>query len=225
VTVENMSVLTRVHLLVGRFAELNARYTAEFTADRVKAQMTSEELRSVSADLERAREEADDLVIRSEADGVFIVPSAQDLPGRFLKKGDIVGYTLDLTTTTARVVVSQNDIDMVRQRTRSVEVRPADRIGDRLPAVIRRWAPAATDRLPSLALSRQGGGDIPLDLQDTRRPKAFQKFFMLDVDFQTGTATMNIGGRVHVRFDHGDQPLAGQWYRSIRQLFLSRFNV
>ena len=91
--------------------------------------------------------------------------------------------------------------------------------------MIRRWAPAATDRLPSLALSRQGGGDIPLDLQDTRRPKAFQKFFMLDVDFQTGTATMNIGGRVHVRFDHGDQPLAGQWYRSIRQLFLSRFNV
>ena len=33
------------------------------------------------------------------------------------------------------------------------------------------------------------------------------------------------GERVHVRFDHGGEPLASQAYRRVRQLFLSRFNV
>jgi len=34
-----------------------------------------------------------------------------------------------------------------------------------------------------------------------------------------------IGARTYVRFDHGGQPLAKQWYRSLRQLFLRQFNV
>jgi putative peptide zinc metalloprotease protein len=36
---------------------------------------------------------------------------------------------------------------------------------------------------------------------------------------------INVGGRVHVRFDHGWAPLGLQWYRQVRQLFLSHFNV
>jgi putative peptide zinc metalloprotease protein len=30
---------------------------------------------------------------------------------------------------------------------------------------------------------------------------------------------------VYVRFDHGWEPLAVQWARELRQLFLARFNV
>ena len=37
--------------------------------------------------------------------------------------------------------------------------------------------------------------------------------------------TLNAGGRVYIRFDHGLEPLGMQWYRRIRQLFLSRFHV
>ena len=33
------------------------------------------------------------------------------------------------------------------------------------------------------------------------------------------------GQRVHVRFDHRPEPLAVQWYRSLRRLFLTHFNV
>ena len=36
---------------------------------------------------------------------------------------------------------------------------------------------------------------------------------------------LNVGGRVYVRFDHGSEALAAQWYRQGRQLFLARFNV
>ena len=35
----------------------------------------------------------------------------------------------------------------------------------------------------------------------------------------------SVGGRVYLRFDHAPKPLVAQWYRSLRQLFLSRFDV
>jgi putative peptide zinc metalloprotease protein len=36
---------------------------------------------------------------------------------------------------------------------------------------------------------------------------------------------VHIGSRVYVRFDHGSEPLAQQWYRSLRQVFLKQLNV
>ncbi len=38
-------------------------------------------------------------------------------------------------------------------------------------------------------------------------------------------AVSAIGGRVHVRFDHGWEPIGWRLYRSLRQVFLKRFNV
>jgi putative peptide zinc metalloprotease protein len=38
-------------------------------------------------------------------------------------------------------------------------------------------------------------------------------------------AHANFGSRVLVRFDHGREALALQWYRRLRQLFLARFET
>ena len=221
----DMSLHTHIKVLEGRLEELRARYTAQLQTDQVQAKITMEEMNATAANLTKAEEEAEDLVIRSQADGVFIMPDAQDLPGKFVKKGELIAYTLDLKTITARVIVSQTDIGLVRQRTRQVEVRLADTLQSVLKAVILRETPAATDQLPSMTLAQQGGGVIATDPSENKRVKAFQKFFLVDIDFPLNTATVNVGGRVYVRFDHGHEPLANQWYRGLRQLFLARFNV
>jgi putative peptide zinc metalloprotease protein len=54
---------------------------------------------------------------------------------------------------------------------------------------------------------------------------AIQKVFQVDVELPASAARLNVGGRAYVRFDHGWQPLAVQWYLALRQLFLARFNV
>lgn len=219
------ALLTEIKRLEGRLTELEARQRAERQNDRVKTEIIQEEIDIVSADLQQAQLDVQDLTIHSETDGLFIVPNAADLPGRYVKKGEPLGYTLDLSTVTAKVVVSQHDIDLVRQHTTRVQVRMADRIADVIPAVVKHEVPAATDELPSLILSKQGGGEIAIDPREGRRAKAFQKLFVLDIDFPASTNTVNVNGRVYVRFDHGHEPLARQWYRSLRQLFLTRFNV
>jgi len=216
----------RIRVLECKLAELQATYDTQVLSDRVQAQITGEEMKLVAGELEDARKRAADLTIRSSTDGVFLSPMpAQDLPGRFVRRGELLGYVLDRSTVTARVVVSQSDIDLVRQRTKEVRIRFAENIAETQAAVIKREVPAATDQLPSRTLSQQGGGEIAIDPRDTQGVKAFQKLFLFDIQLPEHVQVYNVGGRVYVRFDHGWEPLIWRWYRGLRQLFLKRFNV
>jgi putative peptide zinc metalloprotease protein len=121
-------------------------------------------------------------------------------------------------------VVSQTIIDLVSSGTRAVEVRLSERIGETVPAVIRRIVPGASEKLPTRALGTGGGGEVALDPNDRQGLTAVQKVFQIDLELASHAKLVNLGGRSYVRFDHGWAPLGTQWYRQIRQLFLSRFN-
>ena len=49
--------------------------------------------------------------------------------------------------------------------------------------------------------------------------------FQFDVELDGISRVDHFGQRVLVRFEHQMEPLSVQWYRSIRLLFLSSFNV
>jgi putative peptide zinc metalloprotease protein len=215
----------RIVVLTARLQELRARYTAERVADRVKAEIVREEMAYVERSLARAREQEAALTVRSAVDGTFVAPVADDLPGRFVKQGEVLGHVVDLARLTVRAVVGQGDVDLVRSRTFGVQVRLAERLDDVVDAMLRREVPSATERLPSSALGTAGGGRIAVDPTDTQGVRAMETVFQLDLDVPSSRRLVNVGGRVHVRFDHGWEPLAGQWYRQVRQLFLARFSV
>lgn len=215
----------KVQELEARLREMEARYAEQRVKDRVKAEIIQEEMAHEREDLARARERSAELTIRSRADGTFVLPTAKDLPGRFVRQGELLGHVLELETITVRTVIPQAFIDLVRQQTRQVQVRLAERLAEPLPAVIKREVPGASERLPSPALGSQGGGQLATDPLDKQGVKAIQKVFQMDLELQAPLRIINVGGRVHVRFDHGRAPLGLQWYRQIRQLFLARFNV
>jgi putative peptide zinc metalloprotease protein len=131
----------------------------------------------------------------------------------------------DNAATTVRVVVPQSEGGLVARRTRSVEIRPADRIGKPIAARITREVPAATDELPSMTLSLQGGGKIGLDPNKPGDGKSVEKLFVLDLELPEGEQATYFGGRVYVRFEHEPEPLAQQWFREVRRAFLKKFNV
>ncbi|TFH48403.1 MAG: HlyD family secretion protein, partial [Lysobacterales bacterium] len=205
--------------------ELKVEFDANQYEDRVEAQKIEDELTSVKASLARAKERVDDLVVRSASDGVLIVPQAQDLPGRFVRHGEPIAYVVNFKEITARVVVPQADVGLVRGNTRSVEVRLVDDVGTALTASILREVPAADNRLPSSALGSVGGGKFQVDPQDEQGTRTLDPVFLFDLGLPAGTEIGNAGGRVYVRFDHGTEPLAQQWYRSLRQLFLRQFTI
>jgi len=215
----------RVATLAARVQELQARYVEQNAKDRVQAEIVREELAYAMQLLARARERAAELTVRSRADGTFVVTAPEDLPGRFVRQGDLLAHVVDLGTITVRAVVSQANVDLVRQRTRRVDVRLAERLSDVIPAVVRRMVPGGSERLPATTLGSEGGGQIAVDPRDRQGVTAIQKFFEMDLELPVPAGLVNAGGRAYVRFDHGWTPLAVQWYQELRQLFLARFNV
>ena len=214
-----------VRVLEAQLRELRARYDAVILQDRAEAQITAEEIGHIKGMLKRAEERQQELMVRSPTTGIFVLSDAQDMPGRYVRRGEVLGYVMDFSAITARVVGPQEDVDLVRKHLSSVQVRLADRLTQVIRAVIRREVPAASDELPSVALSIAGGGSIATR-PDAQRPNiAMEKLFQFDLELTTELPINVIGERVYVRLLREPEPLAVQWYRLGRQLFLSKFNV
>lgn len=225
VRMEDPFLGAKVRVLEAQVEELRLRFEATKIQDLAEAQIIAERLRHAEAELAFHRQRSADLVVRSPVAGRFILARPKDLPGRFLRQGETLGYVADLAEPVVRVVVGQDVIDLVRQKTRDIEVRLTDHKSVVLPALVAREIPSATDRLPSLALSSLGGGDILLDPSDASGNRALERIFQLELRLPPSDLITGIGGRVHVRFDHGSEPLGWRMYRSLRQVFLRRFNV
>jgi putative peptide zinc metalloprotease protein len=180
---------------------------------------------AVAANLERARQRQTELVIRSPADGRFVAPGAADLPGRFVTKGQLVAYVVEPKALTARVVVGQDEIGLVRQRTRSVEVMLAAWGADPLPARIQREVPGGSRQLPTSALGSAGGGPFAVDPRDQQGVRTLARVFQLELALPPEVREAYLGARIFVRFDHGTEPVGFQVYRALRQLLLRHFDV
>jgi putative peptide zinc metalloprotease protein len=225
ITTEDPELAAEVRSLKWRLRALEARYTQLRPDDNVQAQLVRDEIRYVEQALDRAQQRESDLVVRSQVAGRFVVPVPEDLPGRFFRKGSLLAYVVDLDTVTVRATISQDQIDLVRQRTREVEMRLSERLARILPARLTRVVPTATEQLPSTALGTAGGGQVAVDPRDQAGATAMTKVFSLELELGAGVELERIGERVYIRFDHGYEALAQQGYRALRQLFLSRFNV
>jgi putative peptide zinc metalloprotease protein len=224
VAVVDPVIESRLRVLQARTDELEARYQAERVDKLVRAQMTLDQLQAAEAELVRMRERSGDLVMRSPADGVFALYAPQDLPGRFVRQGEQIGYVVADARMTARVLVPQQSVDLVRARTDRLEVKVAERLDETIPARIMREVPRASDRLPSPALSQAGGGEVALDPAAGSELKALQTHFEFEVELPADRRLM-LGGRAYVRFDHGREPVALQAWRWLRQQFLQRLAV
>lgn len=212
------------NVLRPRLAELQSRYDLALTEDRVQAQVLKERIADVRSELERAEERVADLSVLSPGEGVFVLPRAVDLPDRYLRKGDLIGYVLDVERPTVRVVVAQSDVDLIR-RARGVQVRLASSLTRIRAAVLRREVPEAAEDLPSTVLGVAGGGTIAVDPRKAGGRKSLEPLFQIDLGLTEPVDDVFFGSRVYVRFDHGWDPLGFQMYRRVRQVFLRRFSV
>jgi putative peptide zinc metalloprotease protein len=215
----------RLRVLEAQVRELRAHLQTVQLEDQVEAEIAEEELAARQAELARVRALADAAVIRSPAAGRFVLPHARDLPGHFVSRGEVLGYVANHEQPIVRAVVSQADVTFVRGRIESVAVRLADRIGEVVPATVRREVPQASERLPSMALGAMGGGPFAVDTRDPDGMTAAEKLFQLDLALPADARIGGIGERAYVRFEHGNEPLANRGFRALRRLFLGRLGV
>ncbi len=212
-----------LRVLEARELEARARVEAKQPRDRVGAEIAREELAVVRAELTRARDRHGEGLVRAQGTGRFVLPRAEDLLGRFYKKGTVIGYLDVEGPPTVRVVIQQGDAIWVREDTREVSVRfPWEGAS---AATLEREVPQATDRLPSLALGAAGGGELAVDSRDQQGLTALESLFQFDVRLDGAAQVPGMGSVAAVRFDHGSEPVGFRVVRAVRRLFMDRLRV
>jgi putative peptide zinc metalloprotease protein len=192
--------------------------------DRTEAEIIKDEISRLRGEIARRKAERDALHIKSPCAGIFLLPDTGDLQGRYLRRGEQIGYVINFDNVTARVVVTQRDIDKVRRENKSVSVRMAGTLDEVFPGTVKMEVPAASNELPSLALSLEGGGAFALDPSEKNKAKTYEKIFQFEV-LLPDAPRKTIGERVYVRFEHSPEPLVFRWYRAARRTLLGKFNV
>ncbi|MES2098685.1 MAG: hypothetical protein V4569_02605 [Pseudomonadota bacterium] len=208
-----------------RLDELDARLKSQWFTDRVQAEITRQALTAEQAAMDRLDSEREGLIVRTRAAGTLILPRAVDLPGRHLRKGELIGWVGAPEHRLVRVVVGQADIESMRGRLRSVTVRLAPDSARVLAAHLVREVPAARDELPSKALAVEGGGVHAVDPRDPNGLKTLERVFQFDVALDEAPVAAPLGARAWVRFAFEPEPLGHQLWRRVRQAFLSRFDL
>ncbi len=193
-------------------------------SDRVRAAVERERLADAEARLARARERGREVWVRAGSDGIFVPRDGRDLLGRHVVQGESVGWVVDLADATVRVVVTQDEIGLLRERTDAAWVRVAHDLGRVWRAEVAREVTAATDRLPTPALGTAGGGPFAVDPVDPDGVRALESVFQFDLALPPG-AIVAAGERVHVRFDHGFEPAAPRVWRRLRLLLQRQIGV
>jgi putative peptide zinc metalloprotease protein len=224
IQLENNEHQTKMTVARARLKELQARYTAVRSRDLVEAKLVREDIAAVNADIVRLRERIDALSIGSPSSGVFYQLPGSELRGRFVKRGDLLGYVVPPGGARARVVVTQEGLDKIRDSASSVEVRLASRLNETIPGSLLRSVPQGSFLLPSPVLSTLGGGTFVTDPASDQPLATRERVFEFEIQLPDSVEA-RIGTRVFVRFDHGSEPLLQQWRRDLRQLLLRRLGT
>jgi putative peptide zinc metalloprotease protein len=219
------SLAARIRVQQARADELRVQYDAQWGISQSKALQLEQQLGTELAALARLHDESRRLMLKASAEGTLLLQTPEDLPGRYLRQGDVVGYLRTQGASIVRVVVMQDEVDAVRLDTRSVQIRMAQDTSRIWPAAQVRTTPSAVRQLPSAVLGTKGGGTVAVDPRDDKGLSTLESLFDIELTLPTEVPADFIGSHVTVRFEHSPEPLAWRLGRGIRRLFLSKFST
>jgi len=216
----------RARLIRAQIRTLETQEAAVRRQDRVEAALAREEIAAAESELARIEQRIAELTIYAPRDGRLVILNAADLVGQFVRKGGLVGYVVDRNDTLAvRMMIDQDQVDLVRSHTESIEIMPAGYDVEPIAASIVQETPGGSMRLPTPALGVVGGGEIPVDPRDGQGVRTLERYFEFELRVADGAGTEFLGRRVRIKIVHGFEPIGFQVWRSLRQLFLRLYGV
>jgi len=234
VSLHNPKLMAQHERVTSELAQAEQGAFAYMNNNPGKAGQAGNEVQRWQAELARVDEQIAALQVRAHRAGRLVLPRSDDLPGRYLHRGELLGHVLSSAPPTVRVAVADQDIATLRAHTQSVSVAGHLPDAEALPARLMRDSIGATRELPSAALSADMGGQIATEPQDEHHTKTLRPVVVMDVQVaappaasQTDPGAINkalLGQRVWVRFDQGWTPLPAQAWRWLQRRALADFN-
>lgn len=223
VKLANPEADAQVKVLTAQLAQAETARQAAFS-DPSQTLIQEGNVKFLQHQLDTAKVRDASLAVTSAVDGRFLLPDADDMIGRYVKRGERLGFVADPARMIAVVLVPDDSIDPVRNRHSRIFLRFATARGESVEGTILRITPSSENQLPSVVMVSEGGGPFAPDPHGHDGLTSFQRFYRVDVAVP-GIGAHPVEERVHALFRHDWEPVGYRWYRSLRQLLLSRLDV
>lgn len=211
-------------------AELSRAQQSQFGfmgMDAAKAGQAAEDITRWQSQLDRVDEQLAALQVRARSHGRIVWPEDQDMQGRYLKRGSLIGHVMAPGPATIRLAVDQDDLPKLRNGHSQVSVRLSDPRSTAQTALLVRDSMGATRKLHSAALSEAMGGTIATDPKDEHHLQTLRPVILMDVRMNASgpqAQLTRLGERAWVRLDHGWAPPVWQLAQVVRRQVLKTFN-
>lgn len=222
IKLENISLESELDVLLAKKQELIVRQNEALQINRAQSDILKDKISIIDIEILDVRTQLLSLNIVSESSGQLSLISAKDLPGRFVEKGDVVGYIIDFSQVNAQIIIPQSNISFVRSSTKRIEVKLNSNPGESLEAKMIRDVPLATNQLPSRVLGTQAGGSIAVDARDKEGKQSVSNFFKVEIALPMKLTGKYLGQRVSVRFIHGYESWGEKLLRKTREMIFSK---
>ena len=222
---ENPVLSADVGVAAAGLAQVQAQLRQAEVDARAKAVALRDELASRSAKLADVQGRLAGLDVRATSAGHWVPRATTEQAGRYVKRGEVLGYVVSGASQVVRTAVPQEDMDLIRSGLHGVQVRLSQAVRVPVDAQLKRQVPGGDFELVSSALGTAGGGDIAVDPAKPGGTHTLKRVFDVEVTLAQAAPAAVFGDRAYVRFDLGTAPLGWQWFLRLRQLFLARLNV
>ena len=227
IRVSDPTVDAEVKAIRAQLASLKAKLAATDFTNAFEAAVVREEIRSAESDLEAETLRKSEQTILAPADGQFRLLDAHDSEGRFVKRGETIGFVQDPGRLVVSVIVDQVAFGDIQNRVGAVGLWSAGSETRPIAARVKLVHPGGVTALPSPALAADGGGDFAVDPRRPGELRTLANVFQIDVEPLGAIApgSVLIGRHYLVRFEHPPEPIGWQLVATGRRLLLDRFGV
>lgn len=224
ILLDNFLLTTEKNKLMGKREEIKAMLMKNTHSNYTKSENLKNKYHQVKVALEKVEKDMNQLSISSKESGRLILMNQQDLIGRYIKKGDIIGYIQDNQSPTIQVAIPQSDFDIINDSIKDVKIKFNKYSQNEFSAKIINPRINITNTLPSASLGNEGGGAIKTTT-DKSGIKTQENIFVVELSFPTLEQHSLLGKRVYVKLYHNDKTLADQLLIKIKKLFFREINA
>jgi putative peptide zinc metalloprotease protein len=220
---DNRQLRTDLQVLQQQYAEASAQRQGVWN-NPVQLKIFDDELSRLNSELQESQARLESLRLYAQADGVWSLRNGADLPGSFIRRGDLIGHVLTTDNISVRGMVSETDIELVGEHVIAMHALQASDLTRVLTPVNWSVFPAATKEPVSEILTEAAGGSIMMDPSSSTTAQSLGRYFIVALEFESLPSTY-VEERVYLQFEHDPEPMIYRLYRIVRRTFLEYFDV
>jgi len=223
ISCKNHQLHTEQQVLQQQYAEANAQRQGVWD-DPVQLKIYDEELFRLELELKESEKRLKSLNLYARADGVWSLRNTADLPGMFVKRGDLIGYVITDNDITVRGIIPESDIELVRGHVVAIHAIKASDLSTVLMPASWFVFPSVTQELISEILTEAAGGDVIIAPSTSDSPKTLRRYFLVVLEFDYLPEAF-VEERIYLQFKHPPEAMIYRIYRLVRRTFLEYFDV